>query len=222
MQPSVRFPIALFIRIEKCLCLSYFWKYFVKVYNFSAFNFFNSSSSSVNCPSLISSWLLLFICFLFVFFFLFFSVALSVISGGFPSRLLKCSFHFCNLSSWLAAFRFLSLTSFSACHSNRYFLSTTEFLISLIWLWMYSCCTFVRGAYDKFPDFFRVALLLIVHTWNSSSLRGNLLRLQYTCCTVTTTSGTPHGSPLVWACQWPSSQPLSSPQLSLSNDSLWA
>ena len=34
-------------------------------------------------------------------------------------------------------------------------------------------------------------------------------------------SGTSHGSPLVWACQWPSSQPLSSPQLS-HNDSLWA
>ena len=30
-----------------------------------------------------------------------------------------------------------------------------------------------------------------------------------------------HRSPLVWACQWPSSQPLSSPQLS-HNDSLWA
>ena len=36
-----------------------------------------------------------------------------------------------------------------------------------------------------------------------------------------TTSGRPHGSPLVWSCQWPSSQPLSSPQLS-HNDSLWA
>ena len=31
-------------------------------------------------------------------------------------------------------------------------------------------------------------------------------------CTVPTTSGMPHGSALVWACQWPSSQPLSSPQ----------
>ena len=30
-----------------------------------------------------------------------------------------------------------------------------------------------------------------------------------------------HRSPLVWACQWPSSQPRSSPQLS-HNDSLWA
>ena len=31
----------------------------------------------------------------------------------------------------------------------------------------------------------------------------------------------PHGNPLVWACQWPSSQPLLSPQL-FHNDSLWA
>ena len=42
-----------------------------------------------------------------------------------------------------------------------------------------------------------------------------------TSCTVPTTSRRPHGSPLVWACQSPSSQPLSSPQLS-HNDSLWA
>ena len=58
---------------------------------------------------------------------------------------------------------------------------------------------------------------MIVHTWNSSSLRSNLLRLQCICCTVPT----PHWSPLVWVCQWPSSQALSSPQLS-HNDSLWA
>ena len=63
--------------------------------------------------------------------------------------------------------------------------------------------------------------LLIVHTWNPSPLRSNLLRLQCTCCTVPTTSGRSHGSPLVWACQWPTSQPLSSPQLS-HNVSLWA
>ena len=75
---------------------------------------------------------------------------------------------------------------------------------------------------NKFPDFFFVwALLLIVHTWNSSSLQSNLLQLQCMCCTIPTTSGKPHGSPLVWACQWPSSQPLSSSQLS-HNDSLWA
>ena len=61
--------------------------------------------------------------------------------------------------------------------------------------------------------FFVWVLYLIVHTWNLSPLRSNLLRLQCTC-TVPTTSGSPHRSPLVWACQWPSSQPLSSPQLS--------
>ena len=61
---------------------------------------------------------------------------------------------------------------------------------------------------------------MIVHTWNSSPLRSNLLRLQCTCCTVITTPGRPHGSRPVWACQWPSSQPLSSLQL-FHNDSLW-
>ena len=65
------------------------------------------------------------------------------------------------------------------------------------------------------------AFLLVVHTWNSSTLRSNLLRLQFTCCTVPTTSGTPHGNTFVWTCQWPSSQPLSSLRLS-HNDSLWA
>ena len=61
---------------------------------------------------------------------------------------------------------------------------------------------------------------MIVHTWNSSPLPSNLLRLQCTY-TVPSTSGRHHGSPLVWACQWPLSQPLSSPQFS-HNDSLWA
>ena len=66
----------------------------------------------------------------------------------------------------------------------------------------------------NFQTFFVWALLSIVHTWNSSPLRSNLLRLQCTCCAVPATSGRPHGSPLVWACQGSSSQPLSSPQLS--------
>ena len=69
--------------------------------------------------------------------------------------------------------------------------------------------------------FFLWALLLIVHSWNFIPLRNNLLRLLCTCCNVPTNSGRPHGSPLVWACQWPSSQPLSSPQLS-HNCILWA
>ena len=80
---------------------------------------------------------------------------------------------------------------------------------------------YIRGSLNKFPDFFVWALLLIVPTWNSSPLRSNLLRLQCTSCTVPKTTGRPHGSPLMWAWQWPSSQALSSPQLS-HNDSLWA
>ena len=78
-----------------------------------------------------------------------------------------------------------------------------------------------EGYTISFQIFFVWALLLIVHTWNSSPLRSPILRLQCTCCTVPATSARPHGSPLVRACQWPSLQPLSSPQLS-SNDSLWA
>ena len=78
-----------------------------------------------------------------------------------------------------------------------------------------------EGHTISFQTFFVWTLLLIVHTWNSSLFRSNLLRLQCTCCTVPTTSRRPHGSPLMWACQWPSSQSLSSPQLS-HNDSLWA
>ena len=66
-----------------------------------------------------------------------------------------------------------------------------------------------------------VWLKLIVHTWNSSPLRSNLLRLQCTCGTVPTTFGRPRGSSLVWVCQWPSLRPLSSPQL-FHNESLWA
>ena len=73
----------------------------------------------------------------------------------------------------------------------------------------------------SFQTFFVWALLLIVHTWNSSPLRSSLLRRQFTCCTLPTTSGRPHASPLVSACRWFSSQTLSSPQLS-HNDSLWA
>ena len=59
--------------------------------------------------------------------------------------------------------------------------------------------TYVRWSLNKFPDFFVWALLLIVHTWDSSPLQSNLLWLQCTC-TISATSGNPHGSLLVWAC----------------------
>ena len=54
-----------------------------------------SSSSWLNSPSLISSWLLI----LFV-------ITLSLTLGEFSNRFLKCSFYFCIRSSWLVAFCF--------------------------------------------------------------------------------------------------------------------
>ena len=54
----------------------------------------------------------------------------------------------------------------------------------------------IQESSNKFTDFFVRALLLIVHTWNSCPLRSNLLGIQCTCCTVLTTSGRLHGSPL--------------------------
>ena len=99
--------------------------------------------------------------------------------------------------------------------STHLFSSVYIYIYIYIYIYMYEVHTI------SFHTFFVWALLLIVNTWNSCPLRNYLLRLQCTCCTVPTTSRTPHGSPLVWACQWPPSQPLSSPQLSR-NDSLWA
>ena len=75
-------------------------------------------------------------------------IGLLVTLGNFPSRYLKCSFHFCIRSSWLVAFSsalemlFLLLTSFTVCHAVQGCLSSTEFLILLIWPWMYSICSF--------------------------------------------------------------------------------
>ena len=88
------------------------------------------SSPLVNCLGLMSCWLLIFI-------------SLSVTLGNFPNRFLKCSFHMCILSFWLAAFSlvlevlFLLLTSFTLCHSKQDCLSSTEFLILVVFSWCY-------------------------------------------------------------------------------------
>ena len=73
----------------------------------------------------------------------------------FPSRFLKCSFHKCIRSSLLAAFNlalevfFVLFTSFTVCLTIwDFFLSSTEFLILFIRLWMYSVCSF-KYALDR-------------------------------------------------------------------------
>ena len=99
------------------------------VFLFLIFLCTESSSSCVDCPSLMSSWLL-------------------IIFGGFPSKFPKCCFHKCNRSSWLVAFSLafavliLLLTLFTVCHAILNCLSSDEFLILLIWFCMYSVCSF--------------------------------------------------------------------------------
>ena len=89
---------------------------------FLLLTFFNiaSSSSFVICPSFMSSWPLL-ICW----------IGFLVISGGFPSKFLKCSFHFMD-GCFSVAVLFLPLTSFTVCHTNGDYSSSTDFLILLV------------------------------------------------------------------------------------------
>ena len=112
-------------------------------------------------------------------------------------------------------FKFCYLSFYQSIHLSPVLIYLSFSLSLSLYIYIY------EGSLDKFPDFFRKGTLLIVHTWNSSPLQSNLLRLQCTCCTVPTTSGRPHGNPLVSAFQLPSSQTLSSPQFS-HNNILWA
>ena len=121
--------------IVKFPCLPNFSGYFVESCCFS-FNFFNtvSSSSSINCSSLMFSGSLIIFC-----------LGLSIISGRFPSRFLNFFFSF--LQFFLVLLTSCSLSpslpiSFTVCHANRDCLSSTEFQILLIWLRMYSNCSF--------------------------------------------------------------------------------
>ena len=90
-----------------------------------------SSSSCVNCPSLMSNCLLIILV-----------IGSCVIFGGFPSKFSKCCFHSFILSCWFAAFSFalavffLLLTSFIVCQAILDCLSSTESLILSIWFWM--------------------------------------------------------------------------------------
>ena len=118
----------------------YFRRYFVETFGFSTLIFFSttSCSSSKNYPNLMSSWLLII-----------FWINLSVTSEGFTNRFLKCFFHFCiYLFGWqffCFAFEvlFLPFTLFTVCHTNHDCLSSTKFLILLIFSQMYCSCSFL-------------------------------------------------------------------------------
>ena len=87
-------------------------------------------------------------------------------------------------------------------------------------LFVFVFVLYVREARNKFPDFFRICTFIDSTDMKrysppkSPPAAMHFLYWSKNFCKA-------HGSPHVWACQWPSSQPLSSPQLS-HNDSLWA
>ena len=93
-----------------------------------------SGSYSVNCSSMMSSWSFIF------------WIGLSVTTGKISSMYLKCSFHFCCLSSGLVAVTFafevllLRLTSFTVYSVSHNCPSITEFQVLWIWFLMYSSC----------------------------------------------------------------------------------
>ena len=109
-----------------------------------------SSSSSVNGPSLMSNCLLTILV-----------IGSWVTFGGFPNRFSKCCFHSFILSYWFVAFNlalavlFFLLTSFIVCHAILDCLSSTESLILSIRFCMYSVCSFRYMLANSFCAFFK-------------------------------------------------------------------
>ena len=107
-----------------------------------------SSSSCINCPSLMSNCLLIIL-----------MIGPCGTFGGFPSKLSKYCFHSCIHSCWLVDFSlaftepFLLLISFTICHAILDCLSSTEFLILSIWFCMYSVCSFRYMLANSFYTF---------------------------------------------------------------------
>ena len=116
-----------------------------------------SSTSCINCPSLMSNCLLIIL-----------MIGSCITFGGFLSKFLKCCFHSWFCSSWLVAFSlafavlFLLLTSFTVCHAILDCLSSTEFLILLIWFCMYSVCPFRYMLANSFCAFLSFRALVLV------------------------------------------------------------
>ena len=115
------------------------------------------SSSYINCSSLMSSWLLII-----------FVIGSCLTFGGFPSKPLKCCFHRCICSSWLAAFSlalavlFFLLTSITICHTILDCLSSTKPLILLIWFCMYWVSSFRYMLVNLFCAFLSFWALIVV------------------------------------------------------------
>ena len=116
-----------------------------------------SSCSCVDCPSLMSNWLLII-----------FVIGSCLTFGGFPSKFSKCCFHRCIRSSWLVAFSlafavlFLLLTSIAVNHAILDCLSSTESLILSIWFCMYAVCSYWYVLANSFCVFLSFKALILV------------------------------------------------------------
>ena len=116
-----------------------------------------SSSSCVNCPSLMPNCLLIIL-----------MIGSCVTFKGFPSKFPKCCFHGCIRSSWLVAFSwafevlFLLLILFTVCYVILDCLSSTESLILLIWFCTYSVCSFRYVFANLFCAFLSFRALILV------------------------------------------------------------
>ena len=112
------------------------------------------SSSCVNCPSLMSNWLLII-----------FGIGSCVTFGGFLSKYSTYCFYRGFRSSWLVAFSlafavlFLLPTSFTICHVILDCLFSIESLILLIWFCMYFVYSFRHMLVNSFLSF--LALILV-------------------------------------------------------------
>ena len=140
-----------------------------------------SSSSSVNYSSLMSNWLLII-----------FVIGLSVIFGDFPSRFLKCFFHFCIHSSWLQLLVLLRrCSSFCSLHLQSAILIEIVYLQPSFWFYwfgleciLFRCVSslwvflnfwtlpfvmfllFIKGAISMFFSFLQLLLLPIeLYMW---------------------------------------------------------
>ena len=116
----------------------------------------DSSSSCVNCRSLISDCLQIILV-----------IGSCVTFGGFPSIFSKFYFHSCIRSCWLVDFTlvlavlFLLLTSFAVCHAILDCLSSTKSLILLIWFCMHSVCSFRYMLTNSFCVFLSFMALVL-------------------------------------------------------------
>ena len=117
------------------------------------------SSSCVNCPSLISSWLLIINNFWDMFF---------RNLWRFPRKFSKYCFHRSIRSPWLVVFSlapevlFLLFTSFTVCNALVDCLSSTDALILLIWFCMYFVCSFRYTLVSLFCAFLSFWALILV------------------------------------------------------------